>query len=208
MRPLLGALWRLDVTGLEHVPRRGPAVLCPNHISFIDSTFMMALAPRRMLSVGKAEYMDSAATRYLFPAMGMIPIDRSGGAASQLALDRAAEALARGDLFLIYPEGTRSRDGYLHRGRTGAVRLAVGARAPIIPVGIRGTAEVQAPDSLVPRAFRRVAIRYGEPFDASARCRGRQPDRALLRELTDELMFEIAELSGQEYRDSYGPGDP
>ena len=195
--------WRVEVNGIEHVPRAGPALLTPNHISFIDSTFLMGIVPRRMLAVGKAEYMDSAKTKYLFPAVGMIPLDRSGGEASQGALDLAAASLDRGDLFLIYPEGTRSRDGYLHRGRTGAVRLAARTGAPIIPVGIRGTDLIQPPGAPMPRLGKRCTFNIGEPFDVRALAGTDEPSRALLRDLTDELMFESRELSGQEYVDSY-----
>ncbi len=122
---------------------RGPAILCPNHISFIDSVFLMLSLPRNISFVGKAEYMDSWKTKFLFPAMGMIPIDRAGGDKSQRALDIAQNVLERGELFGIYPEGTRSRDGRLYKGRTGAARLAMATGAPIYPVGIVGTDKVQ-----------------------------------------------------------------
>ena len=204
--PVMRAAWRIEVNGLENVPRGGPALLSPNHISFIDSTFLMGIVPRRMLAVGKAEYMDSAKTKYLFPAVGMIPLDRTGGAKSMAALDLAAASLLRGDLFLIYPEGTRSRDGFLHRGKTGAVRLAAQTGAPIVPVGIRGTDLIQPPGAPVPRLGRRCTYNFGEPFDVQALAGTDDPSRAMLRELTDELMFEIRELSGQQYVDSYEQG--
>ena len=204
--PFMRMLWNIDVRGLEHIPRSGPALLTPNHVSFIDSVFVIALMPRRTLAVGKSDYMDSWTSRYLFPAGGMIPIDRSGGAASQVALDQAAMSLEQGDLFLIYPEGTRTRDGYLHKGRTGAARLALRTGAPIIPIGIRGTDRIQPPDRTMPRLRERCSIRIGQPIDVS-RYAKRVDDRLILRQITDEVMFEIGELSGQTYVDVYA-GDP
>lgn len=200
--PLVSALWSAEVDGIEHVPTDGPALIAPNHISFIDSVFVMALMPRRILAVGKAEYMDSWKTRW-FPSIGMIPLDRSGGRASANALDLAAASLARGDLFLIYPEGTRSRDGNLHRGRTGVARLALRTGAPIIPVGIHGTDTIQPPGAFFPRPFKPCGLRFGPPIHVD-RYRGTDMTRAVLRELTDEVMFEIGQLSGQRYVDSYG----
>ena len=120
------------------MPTDGPAVITPNHLSFCDSVFVPAALPRRVWAIGKGEYMDSWKTKHLFPAMGMIPVDRSGGDAAQAALDAAADVLQHGRLFMIYPEGTRSRSGNLHKGRTGAARLALRCNAPIIPVGPRG----------------------------------------------------------------------
>src|SRR5690606_8603682 len=116
--PVGKCLWPVHTSGFDRMPAEGPAILCPNHISFIDSIFLGFSLPRNVSFVGKAEYMDSWKTKLVFPAMGMIPIDRSGGSASQAALDAAAEVLARGELFAIYPEGTRSRDGRLYKGRT------------------------------------------------------------------------------------------
>ncbi len=203
LSPVMKSLWSARVEGLDNIPTEGPALIAPNHISFIDSTFLLALVPRRMLSVGKAEYMDSWKTRHLFPAIGMIPLDRSGGSASDAALEQAASSLEQGDLFLIYPEGTRSRDGYLHRGRTGVVRLALRTGAPIVPVGIRGTDTIQPPGAAMPKPFQRCSFNFGAPI-RTERYRGRTPTRALLREVTDELMYEIGELSGQTYVDTYG----
>ena len=114
----INKLWDFEIEGIENVPSHGPVLLTPNHLSFIDSAFVMLLSPRRTLAVGKGEYMDSVKTRYLFPALGMVPIDRSGGAAADTTLNRVAEFLRSGASFLISPEGTRSRDGLLHRGRT------------------------------------------------------------------------------------------
>lgn len=201
--PLLRAFWSADVEGIENVPTDGPALIAPNHISFIDSIFVLALMPRRTLAVGKAEYMDSWKTRYIFPAIGMIPLDRSGGSASESALDQAAASLGNGDLFLIYPEGTRSRDGNLHRGRTGIARLALRTGAPIVPVGVKGTDAIQPPGAVMPRPFKPCSLRFGEPIHTE-KYEDVEVSRAVLRELTDEVMFEIGQLSGQTYVDTYG----
>ncbi len=211
MRPLMRRLWDVTITGLDNVPAEGPALIAPNHLSFLDSVFTMSIMPRRVLAVGKAEYMDSWKTRYFFPASGMIPLDRSGGDASKVALDAAAASLERGELFLIYPEGTRTRDGYLHKGKTGVARLALRTGAPIIPVGLIGTDKIQPPDRTMPKLGEHCEIHIGTPIDVS-RYRSRIDDRLLLRQITDEVMFEIAELSGQTYVDVYSgepiPDDP
>jgi 1-acyl-sn-glycerol-3-phosphate acyltransferase len=200
--PIFHFAWRIRVEGRENLPDDGPAILCPNHTSVIDSFLLPAVLPRRITFVGKAEYLDSWKTRHLFPALGMIPIDRRGGDAAQQALDAAAEILLRGELFGIYPEGTRSRDGILRRGRTGAARLALRTGAPLVPVGLVGTRDIQPPGARVPRPFRACAIRLGKPLDPG-HYRDRGDDRMVLRQMTDELMFEIRSLSGQEYVDEY-----
>jgi 1-acyl-sn-glycerol-3-phosphate acyltransferase len=204
--PLVRRLWDVDIAGLENIPSTGPAILCPNHVAFIDSVFTMSAVPRTVLAVGKAEYMDSWKTKFLFPASGMIPLDRSGGEASQAALDQAAAVLDRGDLFLIYPEGTRTRTGYLHKGRTGAARLALRTGAPIIPVGLRGTDAVQPVGQSKPVFKKRVEIRFGRPIDVS-RYRDKKDDRLVFRQIIDEVMYEVRELSGQAYVNVYA-GDP
>ena len=206
-RPVMKSLWRFDLEGFDRLPSSGPAILCPNHISFLDSAFLMLLVPREISFVGKAEYMDSWKTKRLFPAMGMIPIDRSGGDKSAAALSAAEAVLRRGELFGIFPEGTRSRDGMLYKGRTGAARLALAVGCPIYPVGIVGTREIQPPDAVMPRVnFPRFnmkcSIRIGQPIDV-ARYADRAADHMVLREITDELMFEIRELTGQQYRNTY-----
>jgi 1-acyl-sn-glycerol-3-phosphate acyltransferase len=202
VRPVLLHMWRVTVDGLDNVPTDGPAIIAPNHTSVIDSFFVPAVLPRRIVYVGKAEYMDDWKTRRLFPAMGMIPIDRSGGDASQRALNTATRVLERGDLFGIYPEGTRSRTGRLHKGHTGMARLALATGAPIVPVGLIGTRDIQPPDAKFPRPFGRATIRFGRPIDVS-RYRDRAGDRLVLRQITDEVMFEIRELTGQEYDPAY-----
>jgi len=202
LKPLMHQLWDLDITGIDNIPAIGPALLAPNHLSFLDSPFTMSLLPRRTLAVGKAEYMDDWKTKHFFPATGMIPLDRSGGDASQVALDAAAAALERGDLFLIYPEGTRTRDGYLHKGKTGVARLALRTGAPIIPIGLVGTDRIQPPERTMPKFRETCGIHIGEPIDVT-RYRARIDDRLVLRQITDEVMFEIGELSGQTYVDVY-----
>lgn len=198
LKPLVSRLWRFEVHGLDNVPATGPAVLCPNHVAAIDSAFIPAVLDRNLIYVGKAEYLDDWKTAKLFPAMGMIPIDRRGGDHAAAALDAAKAVLNGGGLFGIYPEGTRSRSGKLHKGHTGAARLAIETGAPIIPVGISGTGEIQPVDSVVPRFFRPVTIRFGAPITVD-RYRHRVGDRALYRELTDEIMYEIQQLTGLEY---------
>src|SRR3954447_3562766 len=195
MTPVFGFCWRINVEGLEHLPTDGPAILCPNHTSVIDSFILPSVLPRRITFVGKAEYMDSWKTKYIFPAMGMIPIDRGGGSASERALNAAARVLERGELFGIYPEGTRSRDGVLHKGHTGPARLALRTGCPLVPVGFRGTREVMPADKRFPRVFLPVEVNIGRPIHVD-RYLDRPDDRLVLRQLVDEVMYEIRELSG------------
>jgi 1-acyl-sn-glycerol-3-phosphate acyltransferase len=202
LTPPFRFFWSISTEGLDKLPTEGGAIIAPNHISVLDSFFVPLVLPRRITYVGKAEYMDSWKTKYLFPAMGMVPIDRSGGDAAKGALDTAAEVLEAGELFGIYPEGTRARDGLLHKGHTGIARLALRTGCPIVPVGIIGTKEVQPPDARVPRPFMRVHLRFGDPVDLG-RYADRADDRLVLRQITDEVMFEIAALSGQTYVDTY-----
>ncbi|MEX0847719.1 MAG: lysophospholipid acyltransferase family protein [Ilumatobacteraceae bacterium] len=201
-RPVADRLWDFHLEGFDRLPTDGPAILCPNHVSFLDSAFLMLHVPRNISYVGKAEYMDSWKTKFLFPAMGMIPIDRAGGDKSQAALDTAERVLRRGELFGIFPEGTRSRDGYLYKGRTGAARLALKVGCPIFPVGVVGTREIQPPDAKMPHIRRECSITIGRPIKVE-RYRDRADDHRVLRQITDELMFEIRELTGQEYRNVY-----
>lgn len=202
LTPLFRAGWKFDIQGLDNIPASGGAILCPNHTSVLDSFFVPALLPRRVSYVGKAEYMDSWKTRYIFPALGMIPIDREGGDAGERALATAQKILEKGELFGIYPEGTRSRDGRLYRGHTGPARLALRTGAPIIPIGISGAREVMPPDAKFPTLRLPVTIRFGTPIEVG-RYAGRANDRMVLRQLIDEVMYEIRELSGQEYVDEY-----
>ncbi|MEZ7962210.1 MAG: lysophospholipid acyltransferase family protein [Ilumatobacter sp.] len=200
--PVMSKLWDIKLSGYERLPANGPAILCPNHISFLDSAFLAFTVPRNISLVGKAEYMDSWKTKFLFPAMGMIPIDRSGGSASNGALDAAEKVLNRGELFGIYPEGTRSRDGTLGKGRTGAARLAMKVGCPIYPVGIIGTDEIQPPDAKVPKLRRAAEIKIGRPIKPE-RYMNRGAEHMAWRSMIDEVMFEVRELSGQTYVNQY-----
>ena len=202
LSPIFKSLWRVKVTGRGNLPVHGGAIFCPNHTSVIDSFMLPLVLPRRITFVGKAEYMDSWKTKHLFPAMGMIPIDRSGGNASERALNTAARVITNGEFFGIYPEGTRARDGRLHRGHTGPARLALRTGAPIVPVGIVGTRDIQPPDARLPRPFKRAEVRFGRPIDVS-RYADRLDDRLVLRQIIDEVMYEIRELTGQDYVDEY-----
>ncbi|MFK8022538.1 MAG: lysophospholipid acyltransferase family protein [Ilumatobacter sp.] len=205
IRQLSSRLWDFEVEGRGNVPASGPAIITPNHLSFCDSVFVPAALPRRVWAIGKGEYMDSWKTKHLFPAMGMIPVDRSGGDAAQAALDTAAKVLDAGRLFMIYPEGTRSRSGHLHKGRTGAARLALRCDAPIVPVGHEGTVEVQPPDTFAMKPGKRVVVRFGAPMWIHEH--GDPDDPRTLRRFTDAVMFEIAQLSGQRYVDRYASKD-
>ncbi|MFM7046435.1 MAG: lysophospholipid acyltransferase family protein [Actinomycetota bacterium] len=202
VQPIARRAWKFELTGFDRLPESGAAILCPNHISFLDSALIMILSPRNISFIGKSEYMDSWKTRWFFPKVGMIPVDRSGGEKSHAALDAAERVLRRGELFGIFPEGTRSRDGMLYKGHTGAARLALKVGCPIFPVGIVGTREIQPPDAPVPKLGGRVKISIGRAIDVS-RYTDRVNDPMALREITDELMFEIRELTGQEYRNTY-----
>jgi len=200
--PTFAFAWNIEVLGLENIPAAGGAIIAPNHLSVIDHFVVGAALPRRITYVGKAEYMDSWKTKYLFPALGMIPIDRGGGSAAERALTSAARLLESGELFGIYPEGTRSRDGKLHKGHTGVARLALRTGSPIIPCGLQGTDIVQPPDRSMPRMWDMMRVRFGRPIDVT-RYLDRPDDRMVLRQITDEVLFEIRSLSGQEYVDTY-----
>lgn len=202
LRPIFTTLWDWDVTGLEGVPPTGGVVVAANHLSVFDHFALGTVMPRRITFVGKSEYLDDWKTRQLFPALGMIPIERCGGDKSEGALRAAAGLLEQGELFGIYPEGTRSRDGRLHRGRTGVARLALRTGSPILPVGLIGTLEVQAPDQRVPRPRRPIRVHIGEPIQVH-RDPAAAEDHPTLRALTDEVMHRIRELSGQTYVDEY-----
>jgi 1-acyl-sn-glycerol-3-phosphate acyltransferase len=206
IRQLTYRMWDFEIEGLEHIPRTGPALIAPNHLSFCDSVFVPAALPRRMWAIGKGEYMDSWKTKHIFPALGMIPVDRTGGDAAQIALDTAARVLDDGHLFMIYPEGTRSRSGNLHRGRTGVARLAAQCNAPIIPVGHSGTIAVQPPDTVAMKPFKKVTVRFGKPMWVHQH--GDPSDPRTFRRFTDAVMYEIACLSGQKYVDVYAGEKP
>lgn len=193
---------RIRTEGREHVPSDGPVILAANHRSFLDSMFIPLVVSRRVTFVAKAEYFDDPKTAWFFRGVGQIPIRREGGSASEGALAAATEVLEDGGVFGIYPEGTRTRDGKLHRGHTGVARLALRTGAPIVPIGLVGTDEVQPVDRKLPRFGREVQIKFGEPIDCTPYRNG-APDHLACRQLTDEVMFEVQQLCGYEYEDTY-----
>ena len=203
LSPIFYVVWRIKVEGRENVPSTGPVILAPNHVTFLDSMFLPLVLRRRVTFVAKAEYFDVWKTAWFFRACGQIPMRREGGSASERALASAREVLTSGKVLGIYPEGTRSPDGRLYRGHTGAARLALGCGVPIVPVGMVGTSEVQPPGSNRPRPFKRVTVRFGPPLDLTRFEGQATSDPMTLRAATDELMFEIRNLSGQEYVDRY-----
>jgi 1-acyl-sn-glycerol-3-phosphate acyltransferase len=202
LSPVFFAGWRVRTTGRKNVPAKGPVILAPNHTSFCDSFFLPLVLGRRVTFVAKAEYFDSWKTAWFFRAAGQIPMRREGGSASERALAAARDVLNHGGILGIYPEGTRSPDGRLYRGHTGVARLALQCGAPVIPVGITGTTEVQPVGSNFMRPFKRVKIQFGAPLDLSLI--GDDPDDPLvLRRVTDQLLFEIRVLTQQDYVDRY-----
>ena len=205
LKPILRVLYGIRVEGLENVPRRGPAIIAANHLSFLDSFFIPLVVNRRKVTyLAKADYFKSWKTAWFFKMAGQIPIDRTGGEKSERALRTALRVLKEGKLLGIYPEGTRSPNDKLHRGRTGVARLALAAQVPIVPCGLIGTLEVMPPDAKLPKLFGRpkVVVRFGRPLELS-RFAGQERDRFVLRSITDELMYEIMMLSGQQYVDEY-----
>ncbi len=204
--PLLRLVFRPHIEGAENVPEEGPAILASNHLSYADWLFMPLTLPRRVTFVAKAEYFTTPGIKgwfqkKFFSGAGQVPIDRSSGGAAEGALLSAKRILANGDLFGIYPEGTRSHDGRLYRGKTGIARLALETHAPVIPVAVVGTDEIAPPGKKF-GTLTRPMVRFGKPLDFS-RYEGLENDRYILRSITDEIMYEIMRLSGQEYVDMY-----
>ena len=192
--PVCRRLFPLRVEGDEHLPAAGPAIIAANHLSFFDSV-ALALAVRRPLKfVGKAEYLDSWKTRRLFPALGMIPVDRGSPRRAYGALQAAAGVLAADELFAVYPEGTRSPDGFLHEGHNGVGHLSVTTGTAVIPTGIVGTDRIQPRGARLPRPFRRAVVRFGSPIDPGG-YDGTRRDRR--RRITHDVMSAISELSDQ-----------
>jgi len=192
-------VFRPKVTGLRHVPSKGPVIIASNHLSFSDSIFMPLVVPRDVTFLAKSEYFTSPGLKGIikkitFIALGQVPVDRSGGKRSEAAIITGLRLLQENRCVGIYPEGTRSPDGRLYKGRTGIARMAIESGAPVIPVAMFNTAEIQPTGQVVPKV-RRVEMVFGEPMYFS----GDSTDQAVLRSATNELMEKIAELSKQEY---------
>ncbi|MBT2512057.1 1-acyl-sn-glycerol-3-phosphate acyltransferase [Arthrobacter sp. ISL-30] len=204
--PILKLLFRPWVKGLDNLPVEGPAILASNHLSFSDSIFLPLMVSRPVIFLAKAEYFTGTGlkgrlTALFFRLSNQLPMDRSGGAASEQSLKAGMDVLARGGLLGIYPEGTRSPDGRLYRGKAGVAKLALKAGVPVIPVAMIGTDKVQPIGKRVPN-IRRIGVIFGPALDFS-RCRGMEDDRVIQRSVTDEIMYELMRLSGQEYVDEY-----
>ncbi len=204
--PLLRVVFRPRTEGAEHLPFDGPAILASNHLSYADWLFMPLTLTRRVTFVAKAEYFNTPGIKgwfqkQFFSGAGQVPIDRSGASAAEGALSSAKAILSRGDLFGIFPEGTRSHDGRLYRGKTGVARLALETGVPVIPVAVVGT-DVVAPPGKKFGTITRPMVRFGKPLNFD-RYEGLENDRYILRSVTDEIMYEIMRLSGQEYVDMY-----
>jgi 1-acyl-sn-glycerol-3-phosphate acyltransferase len=209
--PAAKALWRPVVEGLGTVPADGPVIVASNHLSFADSLVIPIVAPRKVVFLAKEDYftgrgVSGALQRAWFEGMGMIPVDRDDTRAALASLDIALDVLGRGEAFGIYPEGTRSRDGRLYRGRTGVAHLALTSGAPVVPVGLAGTEQLQPVGSRLPR-LAKVSVKFGEPLRFEGRYDGEPPGRAR-REVTDLVMRAIAALSGQELAGVYNERPP
>ncbi|WP_425596859.1 1-acyl-sn-glycerol-3-phosphate acyltransferase [Serinicoccus marinus] len=204
--PPIRAIFRPWIEGRRHVPEQGAAILASNHLSFSDSIFLPLMVHRRITFPAKMEYFTGTGvkgwlTKLFFTSTGQIPIDRSGGSASMAALEQGLEVLRRGELFGIYPEGTRSPDGKLYRGKTGMARMALEADVPIIPCAMIDTDKAQPTGQRIPNVVQ-VGVRIGRPMHFPEHA-GRSEDHAVLRQITDEVMAELQRLSGQEYVDEY-----
>ncbi|WP_125611356.1 lysophospholipid acyltransferase family protein [Specibacter cremeus] len=206
MGPLLKLLFRPWTKGLDNIPETGPAILASNHLSFSDSIFMPLMAPRPVIFLAKIEYFTGRGIKgrliaLFFKVTNQLPMDRAGGAASANSLNTGLDVLRDGGLLGIYPEGTRSPDGRLYRGKVGVAKLVLQANVPVIPVAMIGTDKVQPIGRRIP-TIRRLGIIFGEPMDFS-KYKGLEHDRFVQRSVTDEIMYELMRLSGQEYVDSY-----
>jgi 1-acyl-sn-glycerol-3-phosphate acyltransferase len=209
--PLLRAIWRPHVIGLENLPRSGPLILASNHQSFIDSVVIPAVTPRPVNFLAKSDYFEGRGikgrlVKEWFVTFGALPVDRDDSRAAIASLDTALGVLSAGGAFGIYPEGTRSRDGRLYRGRTGVAQLALTSGAPIVPVGLIDTDRLQPVGSNRPRLVR-VTVKFGEPIDVRGRYDGVPPGKAR-REITDTVMDAIAKLTGQEPAGVYNDRAP
>ena len=205
LTPVLLLAFRPKIKGLRHVPATGPCILASNHLSFSDSIFMPLVVPRKVTYLAKAEYFNSPGVKgfiqkLTFIALGQVPVDRSGGRRSEAALLTGLKILSEGDCLGIYPEGTRSPDGRLYKGRTGIARLAMESGAPVVPVAMFNTAEIQPTGKVIPKIMR-VKMVFGEPIYFSTPEKANDPES--LRKATDQIMKKLQEMSGQEYVDIY-----
>jgi 1-acyl-sn-glycerol-3-phosphate acyltransferase len=208
LAPLARLIFRPTVSGTHRIPRRGPVLLAANHRAAVDTALLAFVTPRPVAFLGKAEYFTGSGVRRrisarFLTALGYIPVDRDHAKAGLAALDAARRVLDRGGVFAIYPEGTRSRDGRLHRGHTGVASLALATGATVVPVALVGTHRVQPVGARLPR-LAPVQIRFGRPLDFS-RYEGLEGSAAIRRAVTDEVMDAIVSMSGQEYVDRYHP---
>lgn len=204
--PIITTVFRPWVKGLENVPKTGPLIVVCNHLSFVDSIFLPLVIDRQMAFLAKSDYFTGKgikgwAVRLFMTSAGQLPIDRSGGKASEASLNAGLEVLAEGKVLAIYPEGTRSPDGRMYRGRTGVARMILEAQVPVIPAAVIDTEKVMPLGSNIPKVHR-VGVVIGEPLDFS-RFVGMESDRYVLRSITDEIIYEMNRLSGQEYVDVY-----
>ncbi|HWO67655.1 MAG TPA: lysophospholipid acyltransferase family protein [Umezawaea sp.] len=204
--PIARMVYRPTVEGLENIPGTGPVILAANHLSFVDSMIIPIVVPRRVYFLAKAEYFEGtgfrgALSRWFFTGMGNIPVRRGQGRSARDSLDTVIKVLEDGEAFGIYPEGTRSLDGMLHRGRTGVARIALESGAPVVPIGLVGTDKVMAVGRKLPKIVP-VTVRFGKPLDFS-RYAGMQDSLPVLRSVTDQIVYNILELSGQDYVDNY-----
>ena len=204
--PIVKAIWRPWIIGRRNIPQTGAAILASNHLSFVDSVFLPLMIDRPVAFLAKSDYFTGKgikgwATRVFFKGTGMIPIDRSGGKASEASLNTGLQVLGHGDLLGIYPEGTRSPDGRLYRGRTGIARMALEAHVPVVPVVMVDTDTMMPIGRRIPR-IARVGVVIGEPLDFS-RFEGMAGDRYILRSVTDEIMVALHRIGSQEYDDVY-----
>ncbi|MFI8181159.1 1-acyl-sn-glycerol-3-phosphate acyltransferase [Actinacidiphila glaucinigra] len=204
--PLLRVLFRPRIEGMENIPEEGAAIVAGNHLSFSDHFLMPAILPRRITFLAKAEYFTGTGlkgrlTAAFFHSIGQIPVDRSGGKAGESAIREGMKVLGKGELLGIYPEGTRSHDGRLYKGKVGVAAMAIRAKVPVVPCAMIGTYEIQPAGRRLPR-IKPVTIRFGEPMEFS-RFEGMDNERYVVRSATDEIMYAILALSGQEYVDRY-----
>ena len=204
--PIVKAIFRPWIVGRSNIPQTGAAILASNHLSFVDSVFLPLMIDRPVAFLAKSDYFTGKgikgwATRVFFKGTGMIPIDRSGGKASEASLNTGLQVLGHGDLLGIYPEGTRSPDGRLYRGRTGIARMALEAHVPVVPVVMVDTDTMMPIGRRIPR-IARVGVVIGEPLDFS-RFQGMESDRYILRSVTDEIMVALHRIGSQEYDDVY-----